>query len=198
MSFTRNNRIICDECYLFCSYEGLDYHASFGGTGPEGLDEPEMEHVCAKCWPKYKQGWLDHLTKSVSGDWAKSRAEEEAAKELGLEWVHSGGYVDSRDEKEVHYRYIKTSEKEHYVPYLEWFRLHPRYASRSITESPKVRSATSTDVQKLIKQEVDKARIDELRRLAIDFEDVGIGESEEAFSQLEDRIVALTKQEVKQ
>jgi hypothetical protein len=106
-----------------------------------------MEHTCAKCFPKYKQEWLDHLTKSSYGDWQKSRAEREAAEELGLEWVGSGAYVDSRTEKEAYHTYIKKSEKEHYIPYLEWFRLHPRRFSRDITEPTKVRSAGGTDVQ---------------------------------------------------
>jgi hypothetical protein len=64
----------------------------------------------------------------VGGEWVKSRAEREAATEAGLEWVHSSGFVDSRTEKDIHYRYIRTDEKEHYVPYLQWHKDHPRSA----------------------------------------------------------------------
>lgn len=60
----------------------------------------------------------------------KSNAEVTAAKEAGLEWVHDRGFVDSRDGKDVHYRYIATSEKQFYVPHLEW---HARKHATSLT-----------------------------------------------------------------
>jgi hypothetical protein len=130
MTWCRNYAIICDECGHFCSPKDFDVWAPFGGTGPDGLDPPEDSHICARCWPEVKARWAAAFARgSVRGDWVKSRAEREAAAEAGLEWVHSTGFVDARTGRDIHYRYIRTDEKEHYVPYLEWCKEHGRPSS---------------------------------------------------------------------
>lgn len=126
MTWCSNGAITCDRCGHFC--RPVDSFAPFGGTGSEGLDPPEDEHVCARCWPEFKERWKRSFASGVtSGDWVKSRAETEAAAEAGLEWVGSTGFVDLRTEGDVHYRYILTSEISFYVPYLEWHAEHPRH-----------------------------------------------------------------------
>ena len=140
MTWCANGAVICDRCGLFC--RPVDSFAPFGGRGPEGLDPPEDEHLCAKCSLIVQDEWARRFAAGhVSGDWHKSRAEQKAAKEAGLEWVHDSGFVDERTGKDVHYRYIRTAEKAHYVPYLEWHKAHPR---QRVT-APTHQSHTSTE-----------------------------------------------------
>lgn len=129
MTWCINGAVTCDLCGHFC--KPVDSFAPFGGRGPEGLDPPEDEHVCAKCWPDFKAKWVRRFSDGhllYGGDWHKSRAEVESATEAGLEWVHSSGFVDARTGRDVLYGYIRTAEKDHYVPYLEWYKEHPRSA----------------------------------------------------------------------
>lgn len=127
MTWCANGAVICDHCGHFC--RPVDSHAPFGGTGPEGLDPPEDEHVCAKCWPALKEGWVRRFAAGhLGGEWHKSDAEVEAAREAGLEWVHQNGLVDTRTNRDVLYRYIRTVERDYYAPWLEWRKDHPRNA----------------------------------------------------------------------
>ena len=90
MSITKKNTIICDECGLFC--RPVDDYTFFGSQGEEGLDPLDPNHICKKCFPKVKKEWIERFKEgSRNGDWQKSRAEIEAAKECKLVWISSGG-----------------------------------------------------------------------------------------------------------
>ena len=87
---TKRNTITCDECGLFC--RPYDSYTPFGCQGPECLEPLDPLHICKKCFPKVKKRWIEEFKNGYrDGDWEKSRAEMEAAKECGLKWVYSGG-----------------------------------------------------------------------------------------------------------
>ena len=118
---------MCAECGLFVSYDA-DNYTPFGSQGYDGLEPLDPEYLCAE----HSEAEYEKLLKSYkdgyrSGNWNKSRAETRAAKKAGLEWVHSSGYVDLRTEQDIHYGYIKKSEKRFYEPYLDWHKEHPRH-----------------------------------------------------------------------
>jgi len=126
MAWTKNGTPICDHCGKFCIV--ADEQQSFGGTGPEGLDPYDPEIYCKDCAKWLYEDWNRHFSNGGrSGDYGKSRAESKAAKEHGLIWLHSSGCVDLRTERDVMYQYILESEREHYAPYLDWHKEHPRH-----------------------------------------------------------------------
>ena len=86
---TKKNTIICDECGLFCSY--FDEYTPFGCSSYEPPEPLGPSHICKKCFPKVKKRWIESFKKgNRNGDWQKSKAEVEAAKKCGLEWVGNG------------------------------------------------------------------------------------------------------------
>lgn len=110
MSWTKNDKLICDECGLFCV--PYDEYTPFGSKDYENPEPLDPYHVCKKCWPALKREWLERLRiNKTAGDWQKSRAEEEAAKELGLVYIHSDGVgtLGSKDFADP-YRYIPQAE----------------------------------------------------------------------------------------
>lgn len=120
--------IRCERCGKFCI--PFDQRTPFGCPDPEYPEPYDPSYYCESCAKPMKEMWLAHFKRgNRSGDWQKSYAEKEAAKECGLEWVHETGFVDSRTEKDVHYRYIQKDEKHFYVPFLEF------YAAKRLTPS---------------------------------------------------------------
>ena len=117
----------CSECGLFVGYDA-DNYTPFGGTGFEGLDPHDPEYLCNKhSKAEYKRLLKAYRGSYRGGDYLKSKAEIRAAREAGLEWVHSTGFVDLRTERDVSYCYILASDKKFYEPYLDWHAKHPRH-----------------------------------------------------------------------
>lgn len=114
MSWTKRNTCICDECGKFCRpFDEWTYFGTKGGwdDSPEPLDPC---HCCEACWPQLKAYWLDKIGQDRRrGDYEKSRAEMEAAEELGLIWIHFNGVgtLGTTDYAEP-YQYIPKTEYE--------------------------------------------------------------------------------------
>ncbi len=90
MSITKRNTLICDECGLFCKY--YDEYTYYGCSNPEDPEPYDPCHICKKCFPEVKAKWVKRFKEGYRcGDWAKSRAETEAAKECGLVFIYSTG-----------------------------------------------------------------------------------------------------------
>ena len=89
MSIEIGEKIICSKCNKPC--RPFDSYILFGSQGPEGLEPLDEEYICEKCFPKVKKEWIKNFKHGGrDGDYCKSRAESEAAKECGLAWVGSG------------------------------------------------------------------------------------------------------------
>ena len=117
----------CVRCGLFVSYDA-DNYTPFGTKDYDMMEPHDPEYLCAE----HSEAKYKHLLKRYrdgyrGGDWQKSKAEVRAAKEAGLEWVLSSGFVDLRTEQDVSYRYIIKNEKKFYEPYLDWHGKHPRH-----------------------------------------------------------------------
>ena len=101
---TKRNTIICDHCGLFC--RPVDEYTPFGCNDPEAPEPLDPSHVCKKCFPKFKAEWIREFKQGylAHGDWQKSRAEVEAAKECNLIWIHDHGIGNK------HYCYVTRDE----------------------------------------------------------------------------------------
>ena len=112
MTLTKNNVIICDECGLFCRY--FDEYTPFGCSSYDPLEPLEPSYICEKCFPATKKRWIKKFTEGFRyGNWQKSKAEQEAAKECGLRWVNSDGIGTLGTEDFCDpYKYITKEEYE--------------------------------------------------------------------------------------
>jgi len=109
MSFTKRNTIICDECGLFC--KPYDEYICFGTKDYDYPEPLDPNHVCKKCWKKFKQQWITNFKQGQrNGDWQKSRAEIKAAKECGLIWIHSNGIGKYGTSEHKNYCYVTQEE----------------------------------------------------------------------------------------
>lgn len=109
---TKRNTVICDGCGLFCRI--FDEYTPFGCSSYDPPEPLDPSHICKKCFNKEKERWISLLKKNKKvGDWQKSRAEHEAASELELVWIGSGGYgmLGTKDFAEP-YQYITKKEYE--------------------------------------------------------------------------------------
>ncbi len=69
----------------------VDSYQEYGATGPENLDPLDEQYVCKACWRLFKLEWLKRFKQgNMHGDYRKSDAERQAAKERKLVWVSSG------------------------------------------------------------------------------------------------------------
>jgi hypothetical protein len=119
--------IKCGYCGRFCI--PADWYTPFGCADPEEPEPYDPTYFCILCSKHWETVWDKHFAEgSRSGDWQKSDAEMNAARKAGLEWVHENGLVDTRTGRDIHYQYIETSEKQFYMPYLEY---HSRKAKNS-------------------------------------------------------------------
>jgi len=121
---TKRNTIICDECGLFC--KPYDSYTPFGCADHDYPEPYDPSHICKKCFPKVKKKWIETFKNgSRYGDWGKSRAEAEAAKECGLKWVGSGGIgtLNTKNWENGH-QYIDEKEYERLekLPYYGYCR----------------------------------------------------------------------------
>lgn len=117
MSFTKNYTPICDGCGRFCKI--YDEETPFGCSSYDPPEPHDPSHYCEACSKNLKAEWLKRFRRGDRGGcWHKSSAERQAAAECGLEWIHSSGLVDTRNERDVHYSYILASEKHFYEPYV--------------------------------------------------------------------------------
>jgi len=79
----------CEECGKLC--KPYDDYTPFGCEDPEDPEPLDPEYICKKCFPKVKKRWIKNFKEgSRNGDYRKSMAEMEAAKECKLKWVGSG------------------------------------------------------------------------------------------------------------
>ncbi len=104
------NTIRCERCGLFC--RPFDTYTPFGCSSYDPPEPLDPSHICKKCSSGYKQEWAEWFKNgSRFGDWQKSRAEIEAAKECGLSWVGSGGHgmLGTKDFADS-YQYISKEE----------------------------------------------------------------------------------------
>ncbi len=112
MTRIKRNSIICDECGLFCKY--YDEYTPFGCSSYDPPEPLEPSHICKKCFPAVKEEWKKNFENgSKYGHWQKSRAEQKAAKECGLVWIHSSGVgmLGTEDFADP-YQYIPKEEYE--------------------------------------------------------------------------------------
>ena len=87
---TKRNTLRCDICNKFCKY--YDEWTPFGCSDPESPEPYDPSHICKKCFNKVKNEWIKGFKNGNRyGDWQKSRAEVEAAKECGLRWIGQNG-----------------------------------------------------------------------------------------------------------
>jgi len=86
----------CHECGIFFAYQDCDSFVPFGCADPESPEPYDPTMLCAKCSAKLKQFYLEQFKKGNmrSGAWQKSRAEREAAEEMGLVWVHNNSRTE--------------------------------------------------------------------------------------------------------
>lgn len=112
MSWTIKNTLLCDKCGLFCSPKTADEYTIYGCSSYDPPEPHDPAHICKRCWGKVKKEWINGFKKGYrDGDWQKSRAEQEAAKECGLKWVGSGGVgmLGTKDFADSH-QYIDKKE----------------------------------------------------------------------------------------
>lgn len=116
MSYTKNLKIRCDECGLFCM--PYDEEIPFGTKSYEYPEPLDPYHYCKKCFPKIKKRYIKQFKEgSRYGCWQKSKAEQEAAKECGLIWIHDKWiYING---KERFYCYITEKELKENTPINE-------------------------------------------------------------------------------
>lgn len=113
MSWTKNDRFICDLCGKFS--RKFDDYTPFGCADPGNPEPYDPTEFCESCHQKEYQKWLVIFKGGglYRGDWQKSDAERKAAKELGLVWIHSEGIGEGKDRK--HYCYVTKEEYEQKV-----------------------------------------------------------------------------------
>jgi len=103
-----------EEICAWCGYvkEPHDQYTNFGCSSYDPPEPLDPEFICKDCFPYYKDHWLKIFKEGGRyGDWQKSRAEIEAAKECNLKWVGSGGHgmLGSKDFARS-YQYITKKE----------------------------------------------------------------------------------------
>jgi len=109
--WTINDRFICDHCGKFAKL--YDSYTPFGCSSydpPEPLDPTQ---ICKKCSDYLKQEWIKKFKEKnwKYGHWQKSLAEQEAAKECGLVWLHSSGVgIYGTSNYKNPYQYISQEE----------------------------------------------------------------------------------------
>lgn len=117
------NSIKCDECNKICSQRGVDEYTPFGCSSYDPLEPLEPSHICKKCFSKVKKRWIEGFKNgSRDGDWQKSRAEIEAAKECELEYVWDGIGILGTEHFINSYQYVdkKLYNKIKKLPYWGW------------------------------------------------------------------------------
>ena len=100
----------CAWCGGLC--QPHDQYTNFGCSSYDPPEPLDPEYICKDCWSEYKANWVKRFRDGGKyGDWQKSNAEKEAAKECGLAWVHSGGHgmLGSKDFADS-YQYITQEE----------------------------------------------------------------------------------------
>jgi hypothetical protein len=112
MSYTKNNRIICDTCGKFCI--PYDEETPFGCSSYDPPEPLDPYHYCKSCSKDHDKYWDDEFKKygkDVSGYWQKSNAEMKAAKKYGFVWLHSYGVgiYGTKDYADA-YQYITQEE----------------------------------------------------------------------------------------
>lgn len=81
----------CHHCGIFSKYEEMDSYTRFGCSSYNPPEPHDPVFICKKCSHKLKEDFADSFKKGYyrTGDWQKSKAEIEAAKEAGLVWIHN-------------------------------------------------------------------------------------------------------------
>lgn len=112
MSYTKNYRIRCDDCGLFCV--PFDSETPFGCADPEYPEPYDPYHYCESCSEKLYRKYLEGFRKGKrSGNYEKSNAEMRAAKDCGLVWLHSSGVgTYGTETNRSPYQYIPKEEYE--------------------------------------------------------------------------------------
>jgi len=118
-----NAKEICSECgkkrYPYDSF--TPFGTNYTESGMEPLDE---EYICKRCFPKVKAEWLKRFKEGERkiGNWQKSRAEREAAKECGLVWLYSGIGILCSQEFIDAYQYVTKRIYKRFseLPYYGW------------------------------------------------------------------------------
>jgi hypothetical protein len=114
MSWTKNDKFICDGCRKFAS-EPFDSYTPYGCANPADPEPYDPVEYCEKC---AKQDYEFHLTAfkdgKRSGNWMKSNAESRAAKECGLVWVHNPSLKHKETGREIFNEYILERERDQY------------------------------------------------------------------------------------
>ena len=110
MTITKRNTIICDQCGKFC--KPYDEYIPFGCKNYDAPEPLDPMHVCKKCHKDFKSSWRETFKRGFPvGDWQKSNAEMDIAREFGLTYVWSNGVgtLCSKDWADP-YQYIKNEE----------------------------------------------------------------------------------------
>ena len=78
----------CHHCYKFSRYEDMDSYTPFGCASYDPPEPFDPTRICKECSEELKQKFIERFKKGIYwGDWHKSKAEIEAAKEYGLKWL---------------------------------------------------------------------------------------------------------------
>lgn len=79
----------CQWCGRFCKYEEMDSYTPYGCASYDPPEPHDPTYICKKCSQSLKEDWIEKFKNGrlSYGDWQKSQAEIEAAKECDLVWV---------------------------------------------------------------------------------------------------------------
>ena len=81
----------CVDCNKFVPYDA-DNYIPYGCADPEAPEPFDPEYLCVKHAEEVYKNFVKFFTNGKrTGEWAKSQAEIQAAKECGLMWVGSNG-----------------------------------------------------------------------------------------------------------
>jgi len=102
--------IKCDHCGKFC--KPYDSYTPFGCRCYDPPEPYDPTVICKKCYENLKADWLKRFKKGELqyGNWQKSKAEMEAAKECGLIWIHSNGIGKYGTKEYKIYCYVTQEE----------------------------------------------------------------------------------------
>ena len=88
--------IKCSSCGRF--FFPFDSETPFGCDDPESPEPLDPYFYCEGCFQRLKKYYVDYFKRGGrSGQWEESFAEQSAAKECGLEWVHDSGKSGYKD-----------------------------------------------------------------------------------------------------
>ena len=101
--------IRCASCGLFCVPD--DECTPFGCKNYDYPEPLDPDYYCKNCFSRHKDSWYQgFISGNMYGHWQKSRAEQEAANDAGLIWIHSNGIGKYGTKEHKMYCYVTQEE----------------------------------------------------------------------------------------